>query len=47
MKNVIQNYRHFRMWTDQTRWLAFQNAVCAALGLPIVKVRERPTSIGA
>jgi hypothetical protein len=29
--------RHFRMWADQTRWLAFQNAARAAWRLRITK----------
>lgn len=37
MKSFVQNYRHFRLWADQTRRLAFQNAVRASLGLPIIK----------
>jgi len=40
MKSFVQDYRNFRMLADQTRWLAFQNALRAALSLPIVREAE-------
>lgn len=36
MKHLFQDYRNFRMFADQSRWLAFQNAIRTAIGWKLV-----------